>query len=155
MGDDPSPFAFEGHAPPMPDYVSDVRPPSAAWMDMAPVAYEPGDHRARLSFEPNGHMCNFGGTVQGGFLAAMMDDAMGSLTFFLLGGRFAPATIDLQTHFFMAVPLQRIEVTAHVIRAGKAVAFAEARLYRSDGELSAQATCSMKLRPFKGLQFEA
>ena len=144
---------FEGHAAPLPDYLADTRPPSAAWMDMVPVEYRPDEHRVRLAFRPNADMCNFGGTVQGGFLAAMMDDAMGSLAFFVLGGRFAPATIDLQTHFFMAVPLERIEVEAHVIRAGKAVAFAEARLYRSDGELAAQATCSMKLRPFTGLQF--
>ena len=120
---------------------------------MRPVWYRPDEHRGRLAFAPNADMCNFGGTVQGGFLAAMMDDAMGSLLFFVLGGRYAPATIDLQTHFFTAVPLEPIEVEAHVIRAGKAVAFADARLYRSDGGLAAQAACSMKLRPFTGLQF--
>ncbi len=143
------------HAPPLPEFIASTRPPSAAWMDMQPVEYWPEELRVRLSFTPNANMCNFGGTVQGGFLAAMMDDAMGSLTFFALGAKFAPATIDLQTHFFSAVPLERIEVEAKVIRAGKAVVFAEARLYRSDGELSAQATCSMKLRPFTGLQFPA
>ena len=148
-------MSVTGHAPPLPEYISSTRPPSAAWMDMQPVDYRPDERRVRLSFAPNDDMCNFGGTVQGGFLAAMMDDAMGSLTFFALGGRFAPATIDLQTHFYTVVPLERIEVEAHLIRAGKAVAFAEAHLYRSDGELAAQARCSMKLRAFKGLQFPA
>ncbi|MEL6750961.1 MAG: PaaI family thioesterase [Pseudomonadota bacterium] len=148
-------MSFEGHAEPLPEYTPGARPPSAAWMRMDVVAYRPQERSARLSFTPNADMCNFGGTVQGGFLAAMMDDAMGSLTFFALGCRFAPASIDLQTHFFAAVPLEPIEVEAQVIRAGKAVAFAEARLYRSDGELAARAAGSMKLRPFTGLQFPA
>ena len=139
---------------PLPEYVAGVVPPSAAWMGMEVVSYRPDDMSARLSFAPPAAMRNFGGVVQGGFLAAMMDDAMGSLLFHALGGRYAPATIDLATHFFLAVPLERIEVEARVVRAGKAVAFAEARLYRSDGELSAQATSSVKLRPFTGLQFE-
>ena len=146
--------AFEGHADPLPDFISGPRPPSAAWMGMEVVNYWPQERRIRLSFQPKEDMRNFGGTIQGGILAAMMDDAMGSLTFFALGGRFAPASIDLQTHFFVAVPLEPVEVEAHVIRAGKAVAFAEAKLFRSDGELAARAAGSMKLREFKGLQFK-
>ncbi|MDD9910092.1 MAG: PaaI family thioesterase [Ahrensia sp.] len=134
-------------------YDPKFRPPSAAWMDMMPVETDLENRRVRLSFQPNADMCNFGGTVQGGFLAAMMDDAMGSLAFFVLQGKFAPASIDLQTHFLMAVPLERIEVEARIIRTGKAVAFAEAHLFRSDGELAARAASSMKLRPFTGLQF--
>ena len=121
---------------------------------MEVLDYRPDAMRARVSFEPRAEMKNFGGVVQGGFLAAMMDDAMGALVFHAMGGTHAPATIDLATHFFLAVPLERIEVEAAVLKRGKAVAFAEARLYRSDGELSAQATCSVKLRPFTGLQFE-
>ena len=139
----------------LPEYVAGVVPPSAAWMGMELLHYSPDERSSRVSFKPRSEMCNFGGVMQGGFLAAMMDDAMGALAFHVVGGRFAPATIDLGTHFFLAVPLERIEVAAHVIRAGKAVAFAEARLYRSDGELAAQATASMKMRPFQGLQFPA
>ncbi|EFL87867.1 PaaI family thioesterase [Ahrensia sp. R2A130] len=142
------------HAAPLPEYIAGVRPPSAAWMGMDVIEYWPDEMRVRVSFAPNKDMCNFGGTVQGGFLAAMMDDAMGSLAFHALGAKVAPMSIDLQTHFMAAVPLKRIEVEAKIIRAGKAVVFAEARLYREDGELSAQATTSMKLRPFVGLQFD-
>lgn len=142
------------HAAPLPEYIAGVRPPSAAWMGMDVVEYWPDEMRVRVCFSPTKDMCNFGGTVQGGFLAAMMDDSMGSLAFHALGAKMAPASIDLSTHFMAAVPLKRIEVEAKIIRAGKAVVFAEARLYREDGELSAQATSSMKLRPFTGLQFD-
>jgi acyl-coenzyme A thioesterase PaaI-like protein len=145
--------AFKSHADPLPELSLPAHPPSQAWMGMEIIDYWPDERRVRVSFKPNADMCNFGGTVQGGFMAAMMDDTMGMLTFFALGGKFAPASIDLQTHFFTAVPLERIEVEANIIRAGKAVAFAEARLFRSDGELAARAAGSMKLRPFTGLQF--
>ena len=141
--------------PPLPQYMAGARPPSAAWMGMDVLEYRPDAMSARLRFTPKPEMKNFGGVVQGGFLAAMMDDAMGSLLFHALGGTLTPATIDLSTHFFQPVPLERIEVEAEVTKAGKAVAFAQAMLYRADGELSARAACSVKLRPFTGLQFES
>ena len=66
----------------------------------------------------------------------------------------AQATIDLHTHFFKAVQLGPTTVEAWVIRAGKSVAFAEAKLYDLNGELAARATSSSKLRPFTGLQYD-
>jgi len=135
------------------EYNKDVRPPSSVWMGTEPIEQDLENRHVRLKFKPNADMCNFGGTVQGGFLSAMVDDAIGSLAFFVLGGKFAPASIDLQTHFMMAVPLDHTEVETRIIRTGKAVAFGDAHLYRADGELATCAASSTKLRPFTGLQF--
>ena len=120
------------------------------------IEHRPENMFSRVSFSPNDDMINFGGVIQGGFLGAMMDDAMGFNTFISLGMKFAMATIDLHTQFLKAVPKGLIIVDASVTKAGKAVVFAEAKLYIETAEtgLAARATSSLKLRPFTGLQFE-
>ncbi len=112
------------------------------------VEHDPERMYSRLSFTPKPEMVNFGGVLQGGFLAAMMDDAMGFNCFISMKMKNNQATIDLHTHYFRAVPLGPVTAEAWVVRAGKSVAFLEAKLYDRDGELAARATSSTKLRPF-------
>lgn len=131
-----------------------MAPPSARWMGMDLIEHREDERLSRVSFAPNPDMINFGGVIQGGFLGAMMDDAIGFNTFISLGMKYAMATIDLHTQFLKAVPMGPIIVEAQVTKAGKAIVFAEAKLYTGNDELAARATSSLKLRPFSGLQFE-
>ena len=108
----------------------------------------------RVSFAPNKDMINFGGVIQGGFLTAMMDDAMGFNAFISLEMKYLMATIDLHTQFLVAVPLGPLTCDAMVTKAGKSIVFAEAKLYIGETELAARASSSLKLRPFTGMQFE-
>ncbi len=132
----------------------DMTPPSAKWLGMDLIEHDPQKMYSKVSFEPNKDMINFGGVIQGGFLGAMMDDAMGFNTFISLNMKFSMATIDLSTQFLRAVPFDTIIGEAWVTKSGKAIAFTEAKLYIGDNELAARATSSLKLRPFEGLQFE-
>lgn len=125
-----------------------MAPPSARWMGMELMEHDPENMYSKVSFDPKPEMVNFGGVLQGGFLAAMMDDAMGFNCFISLKMKNNQATIDLHTHYFKAVPLGPVIVEAWVIRAGKSVAFLEAKLYDSFGDLAARATSSTKLRQF-------
>lgn len=136
-------------------FTRDMAPPSAKWMGMDLVEHRAEEMFTRVSFAPNSDMINFGGVIQGGFLAAMMDDAMGFNTFISLQMKYAMATIDLHTQFLKAVPLGPIHCDAIVTKAGKSIVFAEARLYINETELAARATSSLKLRPFTGLQFKS
>ena len=135
-------------------FTKEMAPPTARWMGMNLIEHDAEKMYSKVSFSPNKDMINFGGVIQGGFLTAMMDDAMGFNTFISLGMKFSMASIDLHTHFLKAVPLGPITVEARVTRAGKSVVFLEAKLYDQDDEFSARATSSSKLRPFQGLQFE-
>ncbi|MFD0917210.1 PaaI family thioesterase [Pseudahrensia aquimaris] len=136
------------------NFSPDMAPPSARWMGMDLIEHRADEMYSRVSFAPNADMINFGGVIQGGFLGAMMDDAMGFNTFISLGMKYAMATIDLHTQFLKAVPMGPITGEAWVTKAGKAIVFAEAKLYIGDSELAARATSSLKLRAFDGLQFE-
>lgn len=132
-----------------------MAPPSARWMGMELLAHDTEKMYTKVSFAPKPEMINFGGVVQGGFLIAMMDDAMGFNAFISMGMKNSHATIDLHTHFYKAVQLGPISVEAWIIRAGKSVAFFEAKLYDQNNELAASATSSAKLRPFTGFQHDA
>ncbi len=135
-------------------FTKDMAPPSAKWMGMDLVEHDTEQMYSKVTFQARPEMKNFGGVIQGGILSAMMDDAMGFNCFVSMGMKASQATIDLHTHFLKAVPLGPTTVEAWVTRAGKSVAFLEAKLYDESGELAARATSSTKLRPFTGLQFD-
>ena len=119
------------------------------------IEHRPEDTYSTDSRAPNPDMINFGGIIQGGFVTAMMDDAMGFNACISVCMKQSMAFIDLHTHCYSAVPIGTITVEAWVSRAGKSVAFLEAKLHDKDGSLAARATSSSKLRPFTGLQFLA
>ncbi|MEE9313808.1 MAG: PaaI family thioesterase [Rhizobiaceae bacterium] len=136
------------------DFTKDMAPPSAKWMGMDLIEHREDENYTKVSFQPNDDMLNFGGVIQGGFLTAMMDDAVGFNAFISLKMKYALATIDLHTHFYKAVKMGPITVEAWIIRAGKSIVFLEAKLYDCDGELAAAMKSSMKLREFAGMQYE-
>ena len=131
----------------VPGFTMDNAPPSAKWLGMNVLAWDREAMTMRVAFDPPRDVINFGGVIQGGFLAAMMDDAMGFNAFVSLGMAYGQASIDIHTHFFRPVAYGRVEVTARVVRAGKSVAFVEAELFDKDGALAARAVSSTKLSP--------
>ncbi|MBO6900777.1 MAG: PaaI family thioesterase [Rhizobiaceae bacterium] len=134
-------------ADPLASFSKDNAPPTAKWLGMEVLSWDREAMTLRLAFNPPRDVINFGGVVQGGFLIAMMDDAMGFNCFISLGMVNRQASIDVHTHFLRAVQHGRVEVEARVVRAGRSVAFLEAELYGPDGELAARSVSSMKLTP--------
>ena len=137
-------------------FTPDMAPPSMRWMGMDVVEVDPDAMTCTLTFETRPEMQNFGGVIQGGFLAAMMDDTMGFLSFVALKGKSAPGTIELHTQFLRVAPMGRkLRCEARVVKVGKSIAFTEAFIYSGDEqEPVARATASQKMRPFSGVQFE-
>ena len=136
-------------ANPLAAFTADQAPPTARWLGMEVISWDREAMVLRVAFNPPRDVINFGGVVQGGFLIAMMDDAMGFNCFISLGMTNRQASIDIHTHFLRAVQHGRVEVEARVVRAGRSVAFLEAELFGPDGELAARATSSMKLDPIQ------
>jgi uncharacterized protein (TIGR00369 family) len=72
-------------------------PPAAALLGWKALELEPGHVRVR--YTARREFGNPQGAIQGGFLAAMLDDAMGPALFTLLGAnQFAP-TIEINVSF--------------------------------------------------------
>lgn len=87
---------------------------------------------------------NPAGTIQGGFLGAMADSAMGSaaVTYARGAGRkvFA-ANVEMKTSFLASAKVgSTLECTAHIVSGGGRVAFAEAEVTDDDGRIVARAS---------------
>lgn len=101
----------------------------------------------RVRFDGRAEFTNPAGYIQGGYLVAMMDDAIGMLTTVKAGASKFPSTVDLHTHFLRPVRVGPIEVAARLRNVGRAMVFAEAELFDSRGKEAARATASLTLNP--------
>jgi uncharacterized protein (TIGR00369 family) len=87
-------------------------------------------------------MLNPHGTVQGGFVAAMLDDTMGPALFSMTGGKVIASSIDLNVSFIRPVKPGRVVGRGRVVSCGRSIAFLEAELFDEAGKLLARATSS-------------
>ncbi|TQV70138.1 PaaI family thioesterase [Exilibacterium tricleocarpae] len=85
-----------------------------------------------VEFEGKPEFANPVGTIQGGFLAAMLDDTMGpALTATLPAGEFAP-TLELKTSFFAPATVGKLVGYGRVVARGGSVCFLEGELKQGD-----------------------
>ena len=87
-------------------------------------------------------MLNTRGTVQGGFVVAMLDDTMGRALASMTEGQVVPSSIDLNASFVRPVKPGTLICRGRVINRGRSVVFLEAELFDAEGKLLARATSS-------------
>ncbi|HEX6374717.1 MAG TPA: PaaI family thioesterase [Allosphingosinicella sp.] len=122
-----------------------AKPPAAELLGWQLVAFDQEGGRARLGFSGRPEFANPTGHVQGGFLAAMLDEAMGSALIIATDGGFLSTTISMSTDFIRPAPVGPIEAEGRVVSLGKSIAFLEGSLRSAGGKLVARATASCKL----------
>ena len=103
---------------------------------------EPG--RTRWTMRADERFANPAGIVQGGFLGAMADSAMGSATVTYArasGRRVISANMEMKTSFMAPVEVGAVlTCTASVVSGGRRVAFAEAEVVDEKGTVVARAS---------------
>lgn len=125
-------------------------PPTVALLGWSLVSLDAEAGVIEVAFEGKPEFCNPAGNVQGGILAAMIDDAMGPVVLAHSGGTRFCSTIDLHTHYLRPVKPGRITVRASVTKMGRTVGFIEAQLFDAEQRLCARATSSAQLTPLPG-----
>jgi uncharacterized protein (TIGR00369 family) len=85
--------------------------------------------------------------VQGGILAAMLDDTMGPAVLVKSGGALYPSSIDMNISYLSAAKPGPLVSEGEVLRLGKTVGFVEGRLMDEDGGVLVRATSSVMLVP--------
>ena len=120
-------------------------PPAPATLGWELVKEWPEDGRIEIAFHPNETMLNPRGAVQGGFVAAMLDDTMGPAFVSMTGGKEAPVTVDMNVSFMRPVLPERVIGRGRVINRTKSLVFLEAELFDLSGNLLARATSSAKI----------
>ncbi len=128
----------------------DGTPPCAAQLGWEAISIEPGRVRAR--FQARDEFCNGMGNIQGGFLAAMLDDSMGPALFTVLdGGQLAP-TLEMKVNFLRAAKPGALVGEGRVAHKTRNVAFLEGTLTSEDGTVIATATATARiLAPANGV----
>ena len=117
-------------------------PPASALLGWTLRAIDPAAGTIEIGFTADDRFLNPAGTVQGGFLAAMLDDTQGPALFAMTEGRVYAPTIDFTVSFVKAAKPGRFVCKGRVVNLGRTIAFTEAELFDEDGDLVARATFS-------------
>lgn len=117
-------------------------PPAAELLGWELIAEDPAAGTIEIAFHPDARMLNPHGNVQGGFVAAMLDDTMGPALVSMTDGACVPSSIDMTVSFVRPVRPGRVIGRGRVVHRGRSIVFLEAALYDMDDRLLARATSS-------------
>jgi uncharacterized protein (TIGR00369 family) len=118
-------------------------PPAAELLGWELIAEHPERGEIEIAFHPDQRMLNPHGTVQGGFVAAMLDDTMGPALVSMTDGKVVPSSIDMNVSFVRPVKPGRVIGRGRVVSHGRSIAFLEAELFDEEGKLLARATSTV------------
>jgi len=120
-------------------------PPCARTLGWRLLDARPDEGWVRVGFEARPDFVNPAGAIQGGFLAAMLDDTMGPALFVMSQGALYSATIDMTVSFLAPAEPGPVFGEGRVVQLGRSVAFLEAQLSDAAGRLLARATSSARV----------
>ena len=107
-------------------------PPCAVTLGIAFAAIDGERGTVEVTFEAKPEFLNPAGNVQGGFLAAMLDDTMGpALTATLDAGEFAP-TLNLNVQFHRPAKAGPLRGIGRVVLRGREVCQLSGELMQND-----------------------
>jgi uncharacterized protein (TIGR00369 family) len=95
-----------------------------------------------MSFDIDDRFCNPRGTVQGGIVAALLDDAAAFAGIVALGEPGFIASMEIKTSFLSAAMPGTLFAEGRCLKMGRSSCFLEADLTDADGKLLAKLTSS-------------
>lgn len=122
-------------------------PPCAELLGWHVLDARPKEGWIRIGFLARREFTNPAGFVQGGFLAAMLDDTMGPAAFVMSEGALYTVSIDMNVSYLAPASPGPLIGEGRVVQLGKSVGFLEATLIDEAGTVVARATSSAKLVP--------
>ena len=121
-------------------------PPATRTLGAELIAVDPDAGTIEVGFLAGDSFLNPLGIVQGGFLAAMLDETLGPALIATLGpDQFAP-TADLHVQFLRPAKPGRLRGQGRVVRRGRDLAFMSGELVDESGEVVAVATATATIR---------
>ncbi|ABS62912.1 thioesterase superfamily protein [Parvibaculum lavamentivorans DS-1] len=127
----------KGEWPPNIQAVFKRMAPASRYLGLEILEADREKRRVKVAFNASAELCNMWGGIQGGMVAAMLDDVMSlAVGLDLEWGQISP-TLELKVSMLNAARPGRIIGTGHVIKRGKSVGFIEGELVDEDGKLLA------------------
>jgi len=130
---------------------SKKRPPCSDTLGMRLTALSQDEQWVRMEFEVPQIFANPTGAVQGGFISAMMDEAMSTAVIIASNVTMTAPTLEMKTSYLKRLMPGPASVTARILKLGKSAAFMEADCFDPAGDLVARATATAIPMPFKRL----
>ena len=121
-------------------------PPAAVLLGWELLSVDPDEGTIEVAFTATEQFLNPVGVVQGGLLAAMLDDTLGPALVATLGpGEFAPTT-NLQVQFLRPARPGRLVGRGRIVRRASGVGFLAGELVDESGDVVATATATAVVR---------
>lgn len=130
---------------------SKKRPPCSDTLGMRLTAVNQDAQTVRMDFDVPQMFANPTGAVQGGFIAAMMDEAMSTCCIIASNVTMTAPTLEMKTSYLRRLMPGPAYVEARILKFGRSAAFMEADCFDADGNLVAKATATAIPMPFKRL----
>ena len=124
-------------------------PAASALLGWTLQAVDPAAGTIEIGFTADERFANPQNFVQGGIIAAMLDDTHGPALFAQLDGAQFPVTVDCSISFIRSARAGRFVGRGRVVSCGKTIAFTEAELFDESGEMVARGTFTSRLVPGK------
>jgi uncharacterized protein (TIGR00369 family) len=128
---------------------SKKRPPCSETLGMQLVAVDQAAQTIRMGFEVSPSFANPMGSVQGGFVAAMLDEAMSTCAIIASNVTMTAPTLEFKVSFMRPLFPGWAEAQARILKFGKTTAFIEAELYDPKGRIVAKASATAAPKPFR------
>ncbi|WP_224199606.1 MULTISPECIES: PaaI family thioesterase [Pacificimonas] len=112
--------------------------PTAQLLNMQVVEVDQDAGTIRMSFDIGEDLSNPNGTVQGGIIAAMLDDAAAYAAIVFSKRKIFVPTLEMKVSFFSGAKAGRLYAEGRCVKFGKTIAYMEADLVDEAGKLLAR-----------------
>jgi uncharacterized protein (TIGR00369 family) len=120
-------------------------PPAAQLLGWQLEAIDPAAGTISVRYDARSDFTNPMGNIQGGFIAAMLDEAMGpALVATLPPGQFAP-TLEMKVSYLEPARVGPLWANGRVVKRGSTHGFVEAELVDGAGKLIARASATVRI----------
>jgi uncharacterized protein (TIGR00369 family) len=121
--------------------------PTAEFLRLKLISHDASDGYVRIGFEPRPEFLNPAGVVQGGFLAAILDDCVGPAVWARTNGQLFTVTIGLNVTYLAPVPCEPLVGEGRVVQLGKTIGFVDAQLMDQKDRVLVRASATVRLVP--------
>jgi len=113
------------------------------------VAVRQTDREVEVGFTARADLlCNPMGQIQGGYVCAMLDEAMSVAGMITSGMTHVVPTLEMKTSFLRPAMPGSLRAVGRVLKWGRTICFTEGELYDGEGRLLAKATGTAIPTPF-------
>lgn len=128
---------------------SKKRPACSDTLGMRLISVDQANLQIAMEFDASPAFTNPSGAIQGGFLAAMLDEATSTCAIIASNVTMNAPTLEMKVSYLRPLFPGRAEARARILRWGKSICFIEAELFNAEGELVAKASSTQAPKPFR------